>query len=59
MKDPRSHLGGVNIEWGRSPEYQLFNIKEDPGQQTNLAKTNKKKLEEMKERFQQLHKEKN
>jgi len=37
----------VNIEIGNSKEFQLYNIKEDIGQQNNLAATNKEKLEEM------------
>ena len=41
----------VNIELGNSPEYQLYNLKEDPSQQHNLATSNKEKLEEMKAGF--------
>jgi len=37
----------VNIELGISSEYQLYNLKEDRGQQNNLAATNKSKLTEM------------
>lgn len=37
----------VNIEIGNSKEYQLYNLKTDKGQQTNLAATNKEKLDEM------------
>jgi len=37
----------VNIELGISPEYQLYNLKEDRSQQHNLAETNKEKLAEM------------
>lgn len=37
----------VNIELGNSQEYQLFNLKDDPGQQNNLAKSNRDKLKEM------------
>eukprot|EP01029_Cantina_marsupialis_P015330 TRINITY_DN3362_c0_g1_i1.p2 TRINITY_DN3362_c0_g1~~TRINITY_DN3362_c0_g1_i1.p2 ORF type:complete len:506 (-),score=83.72 TRINITY_DN3362_c0_g1_i1:13145-14662(-) len=37
----------VNIELGNSKEYQLYNLKEDIGQQNNLAKSNPEKLEEM------------
>ncbi|GEC72749.1 Arylsulfatase A [Flavobacterium flevense] len=36
----------VNIELGSSSEYQLYNLKNDIGQNHNLAKENKKKLEE-------------
>lgn len=42
----------VNIESGRSNEYQLYNLKEDPGQTNNLAKERPEKLNEMKELFQ-------
>ena len=38
----------VNIELGNSPDYQLYNLKIDPGQRTNLSKSNPEKLEEMK-----------
>ena len=44
----------VNIELGNSGEYQLYNIKEDIGQQNNLAETNKDKLEEMIESFEAI-----
>lgn len=37
----------VDIETGNSLEYQLYNLKEDIGQQNNLAKENPQKLEEM------------
>ena len=37
----------VNIELGNSSEFQLYNLKEDIGQQNNLAKTNPEKLQEM------------
>ncbi len=37
----------VNIELGNSKEYQLYNLKNDPGQRINLAKANPKKLKEM------------
>ncbi|WP_152285964.1 sulfatase family protein [Flavicella marina] len=40
-------LKQVNIELGNAPEYQLYNLKEDPSQQNNLASSNKAKLEEM------------
>ena len=30
----------VNIELGNSPEYQLYNLKIDPGQRNNLSKSN-------------------
>ena len=41
----------VNIELGNSPEYQLYNLKEDIGQQNNLAKSNPEKLKEMLDAF--------
>ncbi|QZT37347.1 arylsulfatase [Halosquirtibacter xylanolyticus] len=44
----------VNIEVGNDNEYQLFNVKEDIGQQHNLASTNPEKLEEMKKIFIEL-----
>ena len=37
----------VNIELGNSSEFQLYNLKEDIGQQKNLAKENPVKLQEM------------
>lgn len=44
----------VNIELGNSSEYQLYNLKEDPGQQNNLAASNPEKLEEMKKIYQEI-----
>jgi hypothetical protein len=41
----------VNIELGNSEKFQLYNLKEDLGQQNNLADTNPEKLEEMLETF--------
>ncbi|HSM47342.1 MAG TPA: hypothetical protein VK872_05960, partial [Draconibacterium sp.] len=37
----------VNIELGNSSEFQLYNLKDDLGQQNNLAKENPEKLQEM------------
>lgn len=37
----------VNIELGNSPEYQLYNLREDIGQQNNLAEQEPEKLQEM------------
>jgi arylsulfatase A-like enzyme len=37
----------VNIELGNLKEYQLYNLKEDPSQQINLAESNPEKLAEM------------
>lgn len=39
--------GEVTIETGNSKEYQLYNLKEDIGQEHNLAKSNPKKLKKM------------
>jgi arylsulfatase A-like enzyme len=44
----------VNIELGNSSEYQLYNLKNDPGQRNNLAASNPKKLEEMKKNYQKI-----
>ena len=44
----------VNIETGKSTDYQLFDLDSDIRQKTNLAKTNPEKLNELKQRFQQL-----
>ncbi|SFF67974.1 Arylsulfatase A [Salegentibacter agarivorans] len=37
----------VNIELGNASDYQLYNLKEDAGQQNNLVKKNPQRLEEM------------
>lgn len=44
----------VNIEMGNSPDYQLYNLKEDPGQKNNLAETNPEKLEAMKRTYLEI-----
>ena len=44
----------VNIELGNSSDYQLFNLKDDPGQKNNLAQSNPEKLEEMKKKYQEI-----
>jgi len=44
----------VNIELGNSPEFQLFNLKEDISQQKNLASENPEKLEEMVTDFKRI-----
>lgn len=44
----------VNIELGNSSEYQLYNLKDDPGQLNNLAKSNPEKLEEMKKKYLEI-----
>jgi hypothetical protein len=42
----------VNIELGNAEEYQLFNLKEDIGEQNNLAESNPEQLETMKSDFE-------
>tara|TARA_R110002050_G_scaffold138576_3_gene262406 strand:- start:968 stop:2551 length:1584 start_codon:yes stop_codon:yes gene_type:complete len=44
----------VNIELGNSPEFQLYNLKEDLGQQTNLAGEKPEKLKEMVQTFERI-----
>ncbi|MDI1324106.1 MAG: arylsulfatase [Algoriphagus sp.] len=44
----------VNIEMGNSPNYQLYNLKDDPGQKNNLAESNPEKLEEMVQQFKTI-----
>jgi len=44
----------VNIELGNAPEYQLYNLNEDLGEQDNLAKSNPEKLEEMIATFEEI-----
>ena len=44
----------VGIEVGNLPEFQLYNLKEDTGQQNNLAKSNPEKLEELLKIFESL-----
>ncbi|MQY80245.1 MAG: sulfatase-like hydrolase/transferase [Bacteroidetes bacterium] len=44
----------VNIELGNSDVYQLYNLKEDIGQQKNLAETNPDKLQEMVTAFEEI-----
>jgi hypothetical protein len=41
----------VQIELGNSEEYQLYNLKQDPGEQRNLAATQPEKLKEMVDAF--------
>lgn len=41
----------VNIELANEPEYQLYNVKEDRGQQKNLAESNPEQLKIMIEQF--------
>lgn len=40
-------IESVNIEIGNDKEYQLYNLDTDLGQETNLAKSNDQKLQEM------------
>ncbi|WP_303921246.1 arylsulfatase [Draconibacterium sediminis] len=44
----------VNIELGNSPDFQLYKLNDDIGQQTNLAKTNPDKLNEMVSDFEKV-----
>ena len=44
----------VNIENGNSDEYALYNLKEDIGQQNNLAESNPEKLQEMITAFEEI-----
>lgn len=44
----------VNIELGNSREYQLYHLKDDVGQQKNLAGTHPEKLKEMIEKFREI-----
>ena len=44
----------VNIELGNSDVFLLYNLAEDPGQQNNLADSNKEKLEEMLTAFEKI-----
>ncbi|MCS5489049.1 sulfatase family protein [Algoriphagus limi] len=47
-------LGNVNIEMGNSSDYQLYNLKEDIGQQNNLANSNPEKLQEMIQKYEAI-----
>lgn len=44
----------VNIELGNSDSYQLYNLREDVGQQNNLAKEKPEKLKEMIKLFEEV-----
>jgi arylsulfatase A-like enzyme len=44
----------VNIELGNAPEYQLYNLKDDLGQQSNLAEAQPEKLKELLEEFKKV-----
>lgn len=47
-------IDDVNIEIGNSKEFQLYNLKEDIGQQNNLAESNKEKLQDMLAKFEAI-----
>jgi arylsulfatase A-like enzyme len=44
----------VSIELGNRADYQLYNLKEDIGQQNNLAQSNPEKLQEMISLFESI-----
>ncbi len=44
----------VNIQMGNSPEFKLYNLKDDLGQNHNLAKSNPEKLKAMFDKFESL-----
>jgi len=44
----------VNIELGNSPEYKLYNLADDLGEQSNLAETHGDKLGEMIESYENI-----
>jgi hypothetical protein len=44
----------VNIELGNAAEYQLYNLKDDLGEQNNLAESNEEKLKEMIATFEEI-----
>ncbi|NOR27500.1 MAG: sulfatase-like hydrolase/transferase [Lutibacter sp.] len=50
----RKIVTSVNIETANSKKFQLYNLKEDIGQQNNLAETNKEKLKEMLLSFEKI-----
>ena len=52
-KGPAIHYN-VNIELGNSADYRLYNLKDDPSQKNNLAKSNAEKLNEMIESFKKI-----
>ncbi|WP_298531633.1 arylsulfatase [uncultured Algibacter sp.] len=47
-------LSAVNIEIGNSKDFQLYNLKDDRGQQNNLAGTNQDKLRDMVIKFEAI-----
>lgn len=44
----------VNIELGNSPEFKLYNLSEDLGQQNNLAPTHEQKVKEMTQKLEEI-----
>ena len=44
----------VKIELGNSSNYQLYNLKNDPGEKINLADSQKQKLENMVKSFHEI-----
>jgi hypothetical protein len=44
----------VNIELGNDLQYQLYNLKADPGQKNNIAAAEPEMLEKLKKRFEEL-----
>lgn len=44
----------VNIELGNSPEYQLYHLSDDPGQQRNLARQQPDTLQKLISEFRQI-----
>ena len=52
-KGPEENMQ-VQIELGNSSEYQLYNLKDDIGEQNNLASSNPGKLQEMLSSFRQI-----
>jgi len=46
----------VQIELGNSDSYQLYNLKDDPGQKNNLAGEEKEKLKEMTKEYKKITK---
>ena len=47
-------LAEVNIEVGNSPDFQLYNLKQDMGQKSNLAQSHPDILNKMKKDFENL-----
>jgi arylsulfatase A-like enzyme len=47
-------MKNVNIETGYLPEYQLYDLADDPGELHNRALDNPEKLDEMKRKYENL-----